>query len=108
MIRGNFPAGIEVLRSFIKQSSYHSSPCVVHDILSRVHEISTSVPKDSGDDVECLGIDNTRRKLVGRKEPEDNNLIRRKKAKKGFQTADDNNFTNRAPPTRDFGFMKKY
>ncbi|KAI3851388.1 hypothetical protein MKW98_029266, partial [Papaver atlanticum] len=98
---------IEVLRYFIKQSSYHSSPCVVHDTLPRVLEIYTSLPKDSGDDVEFLGIDNTRRKLI-RKELEDNNLIRRKKVKKGFQTEDDNNFTDGAPPTRDFGVLKKY
>ncbi|KAI3887798.1 hypothetical protein MKX03_018645 [Papaver bracteatum] len=44
-----------------------------------------------------------------RKELEnDNNLIKRKNAKKGFQTEDDNNFTDRTPLTRDFGVLKEY
>ncbi|KAI3846639.1 hypothetical protein MKX03_012041, partial [Papaver bracteatum] len=105
LIRRNFPASIEVLRSFVKK--YHGSPRVTHDILARVREISALLPKDLSD-VECLGINNTRKKLIRRKEPDVNNLIRRKKAKKGFQTENDNNFTNRAPPTRDFVFLKKY
>ncbi|KAI3883636.1 hypothetical protein MKX03_016318 [Papaver bracteatum] len=107
LIRRNFPASVKVWRSFVKKSIYHGSPRVTHDILARVREISALLPKDLSD-VECLGINNTRRKLIRRKEPDVNNLIRRKKAKKGFQTVDDNNFTNRSPPTRYFGFLKKY
>ncbi|KAI3843804.1 hypothetical protein MKX03_018001 [Papaver bracteatum] len=107
LIRRNFPISIEVLKSFIKQSSYHGSPRVTHDIFARVHEISALPPKYLSD-VECLDINNTRRKFIIRKEPDVNNLIRRKKAKKGFQTAYDKNFTNHAPPTRDFGVLKKH
>ncbi|KAI3964648.1 hypothetical protein MKX01_020465 [Papaver californicum] len=100
----NFTVSKGVLKSLIRKSSYHSSPWVIHDT-----SISTSFPKESGDNVECLGIDNTRRKIIGRKEPENNNnVIRRKKAKKGFQIADDNNFIGRAPPIRDFGVLEKY
>ncbi|KAI3867363.1 hypothetical protein MKX03_036490, partial [Papaver bracteatum] len=107
LIQRNFPISIEVLKSFIKQYSYHGSPRVTHDILARVREISALLPKYLSD-VECLSINNTRKKLIRRKELDVNNLIRRKKAKKGFQTIDNNNFTNCDPPTRDFGFLKKY
>ncbi|KAI3838082.1 hypothetical protein MKW98_009033 [Papaver atlanticum] len=95
-----------VLESSVKQFTSHVSPGVIHETLARGHGISTELPKDSGDNVECLGIDNTRRKIIRRKEPNDNNLIRRKKAKKGFQVADDNTFTDRAPPS--FGVLEEY
>ncbi|KAI3885713.1 hypothetical protein MKX03_027903, partial [Papaver bracteatum] len=92
----------------IRQSGNHGSPSVIHDISKSVHEISNSLPKDPGNNVECLGIDNTRRKIIRKKDPDDNNLIRRKKVKKGFQVTDDNTFTDRAPPSKDFGVLEEY
>ncbi|KAI3887929.1 hypothetical protein MKX03_013164 [Papaver bracteatum] len=122
LIRRKLPVSREVLKSFIRESTSQSSPWVIHDNLAREHGISTEPPEDSNDD-----DDNARRKKNKRKEPEDDNsLIRRKKAKKGVQIAeeepikypiddslvkpgaDDPKFTDRPPPSRDFGVPEEY
>ncbi|RZC54089.1 hypothetical protein C5167_012949 [Papaver somniferum] len=122
LIRRKLPVSREVLKSFIRESTSQSSPWVIHDNLAREHGISTKPPEDSNDD-----DDDARKKKNKRKEPEDDNsLIRRKKAKKGVLTAeeepikypiddslvkpdaDDPKFTDRPPPSRDFGVPEEY
>ncbi|RZC50719.1 hypothetical protein C5167_019154 [Papaver somniferum] len=108
LMQWNYTVTEGVLESSVKQFTSHVSPGIIHETLVRGHGIYISLPKASSDNIECIGIDNTRRKLIRRKEPDDKNLIRRKKAKKGFQIAEDNNFTGHAPLTRDFGVLEKY
>ncbi|XP_076906960.1 uncharacterized protein LOC143563260 [Bidens hawaiensis] len=114
LIKKKLPFSRDVLKSFIRESTYRSAPWVLHDKLADKYGISTIFPEELRDkiapkrklskkDKEANNGERKRTKLNDDKEiedavpikyPIDDLLVR--------PAADDPVFTTRPPPTRDF------
>lgn len=73
LIKKKQPYSRNILKSFIRESTYRSSPWVLHDKLAKKHEISTDLPEELRGQVlleNGLIINNNKR----RKNEEDNNI----------------------------------
>ncbi|XP_076900697.1 uncharacterized protein LOC143554917 [Bidens hawaiensis] len=114
LIKKKLPFSRDVLKSFIRESTYRSAPWVLHDKLAHKYGISTILPEElrdkiapkrklSKNDKEANNGERKRKKLNDDKEiedavpikyPIDDLLVR--------PAADDPVFATRPPPTRDF------
>lgn len=125
MIRKKLPFSREVLKSFIRESTFQSHPWIVHEKLAKQHCISTEVPEELKEKFSSQGhvINKDKTSTKKRKKSGDmssENLAARKKVKKEEEkpppepikypiddllvqpSADDPVFTDRPSPSRDF------
>ncbi|KAK9735204.1 hypothetical protein RND81_04G190700 [Saponaria officinalis] len=86
LIRKKFPFGREVLKSFIRESTYRSIPWVIHRNLATKYGIPTDVPEHLKDKVSflngCVVSYKKRKKTEGHQEG-CNGKIKRSKSEKG-------------------------
>ncbi|KAK1439538.1 hypothetical protein QVD17_05358 [Tagetes erecta] len=110
LIKKKLPVSRDVLKSFIRESTYRSAPWVLHDKLALKYGISTNLPEELRDKIspkrkiskEANNGKRKRKKLsndadiddVPIKYPIDDLMVR--------PAADDPIFVPRPPPTRDF------
>ncbi|MFS7895317.1 putative transcription factor & chromatin remodeling DDT family [Helianthus anomalus] len=114
LIKRKLPFSRDVLKSFIRESTYRSAPWVLHDKLAQKYGISTNLPEELRDKI------SPKRKLSKKDQEANNGERKRKKLKNDEEiendvpikypiddllvrpAADDPVFTTRPPPTRDF------